>query len=221
VKEARSQNRGLAKITAVHEAGHAVARYFTAGELGFETDEAIFYIDIVFDPNPHMSRDGKAVTSSSAATFGPMYSRPMIDCLRSNPVPQDMGVGHPVTLRAEIDTCKAGGIDVARWAVLKAFVCLAGAAAEAKFSGRPPDEVMESYECENDVADALRACKLAGLSTEEAAQCVCGELDQAVEFFAEPQIWRAVLALADGLPVAGRLQGKRAAAIIGDALSAA
>lgn len=218
-KDARKGNRTVAKVVAVHEAGHALARYLTAEALGFEADEAIAYIEVAFVPLPHASLDGKATLSSSAVTFGPMYSMAMINHLQSNPVPQDMGPGHPVTIRAEVAACKAAGIDVASWAALKAFVCMAGAAAEAKFTGRPAGEVVNGYECENDLSDAVRDCLLAGMTSAEATNVANNALDHAETAFADPRQWRAVLALADSLPVSGRVQGQRAAAIIARALA--
>src|SRR5205823_7055448 len=36
-------------VVAVHEAGHAVARFLTAGDLGFSADDAISYIEMAPD----------------------------------------------------------------------------------------------------------------------------------------------------------------------------
>jgi hypothetical protein len=221
VKQARQQNGGLAKVVAVHEAGHAVARYLTAEELGHDTEDAIFYIEVGFVAPRRASFDGKAMLSSSAVTFGPMYSRPMIDYLKRNPVLQDHGATHPVTIQTQVDACKAAGIDVAEWAALKTFICMAATAAEAKFTGRPIEEVANSYQCEDDLRDAMRDCLLAGMTTAEATNVVNNVLDHAEEVFADPRVWAAVLAVADSLPAVGRVEGRQVAAIIRDALFAA
>jgi hypothetical protein len=199
---------------AVHEAGHALARYLTAHELGFETSEAIVYIEVAFEPRPYASLDGKAILSTSAITYGPMYSRAMIKYLQENPVSQDLGPGHPVTLQAEVDACKDAGIDVVSWARLKALVCMAGPAAEAKFTARPVSEVVGSYECENDVRDGVRGCLRAGMTSEEAQNVRDNALDSVETYLRDPRHWRAVLDLAQSLPAVGRLQGQHAAAII-------
>ena len=41
LKENRKAAADHAPTVAIHEAGHAVARYLTAGAMGFETEEAI------------------------------------------------------------------------------------------------------------------------------------------------------------------------------------
>jgi hypothetical protein len=220
VKDARKQNRGAARVVAVHEAGHALGRYLTADVLGFQPEEAIAYIEVLFDPRPRASLDGKATVSSSAVTFGRMYSRHMDEFLKANPVPQDAGRGHPITIDAEVKACRTGGVDVESWAGCKAFICMAGPAAEARFAGRPASDVVKSYECESDLRDAVRECMRAGKTAEEAQEVAKRALDKAEAVLAEPGHWRAVLALAESLPVAGRMQGRRAAAIIKQALEA-
>jgi hypothetical protein len=218
-KQVRSSSGSLAKATAIHEAGHAVARFVTARELGFEAEEAIFYMEIDLDPHPRPTLDGKAMVSASGVTFGPNYSRPMMDYLKANPVPQSLDPPDPAVALAQVTACKAAGIDVARWASLKVLAYLAGPAAEAKFLGKMPSEVLKGYECEDDKAYAVGACKLAGLTDEEAAEIIDHGLSQASEIFDEPKAWRAVEALADSLACAGRLDGKPAVAIIRAAFS--
>jgi hypothetical protein len=216
--KARGLDTGLAKVVAIHEAGHAVARYLTADAMGFSVDKSIMYIEVAFDPSPHVSLDGKALMSSQAVTFGPMYSQPMTDYLRENPRAEGLGPCHPDTIKADVAACKAAGIDVVIWACAKAFICMAASAAEARFTGRPVGEVADSYECENDLHDAMRECFLAGFTDEETANVCDNALDHAVTVFADQRYWRAVLSLADSLPARGKLNGRRAAAIITRAL---
>jgi hypothetical protein len=199
---------------AVHEAGHAVARFAAAGELGIEPDEAIDCIEVGVDPHPHETLDGKATVSSSAITFGPKYSGPMTNYLKDNPVQQGPDPLDGAILRAEVMACKAGGIDVAKWASVKAFICMAGPVAEAKFSGKTLDEILKSYECEGDLRAAIRDGELAGLTRSEACEMTDRGCDRAVEFFDDSKAWCAVLTLADRFPRVGRMQGKRCAAII-------
>jgi oligoendopeptidase F len=42
----RHKANGLDRVAAVHEAGHAMARYLSADAMGFRADEAIDYIEI-------------------------------------------------------------------------------------------------------------------------------------------------------------------------------
>ena len=46
------------------------------------------------------------------------------------------------------------------WAAVKAFVCMAGAAAEAQFTNRPLHEIANGYEWENDLegCHAILSC---------------------------------------------------------------
>jgi hypothetical protein len=39
------------RVVAIHEAGHAIARYPTADDLGYTTDTAISYIDVAEPPD--------------------------------------------------------------------------------------------------------------------------------------------------------------------------
>jgi hypothetical protein len=217
-REARKASSSFAEVVAIHEAGHAVARYLTAMEMGFDPSDAIAYIDVGLVPVPYASMDGKAMLVSSAVTFGPMYSRPMIDHLHDNPVSSAIGAGHPTTLETEVAACRNAGVDVLSWAKCKALVCMAGPVAESRFTARPIDEVVHSYECENDLRDAARDCLVAGMTEDEATNICDNALDLAKRIFAERDIWHAVVALADRLPAKGRLEGHRAASIILEAL---
>jgi hypothetical protein len=174
--------------------------------------------ELVSEDVVYASVDDKAMLVSSAVTFGSMYSRPMIDYLRDNPISQAMGPGHPTTLKAEVEACRNAGLDILTWAANKVFIAMAGPTAESKFTARPIDEVVNSYECENDLRDAMRDCLLAGMTTDEATNVCDNALNLTARIFAERDIWHAVVTLADRLPANGRLEGHRAASIILEAL---
>src|SRR5579864_1746192 len=136
---------GLDRVAAVREAGHAVARYLSADLMGFRADQAIDYIDIA-PPFSRPSLDAKTILAPKAETIGPVYSGPMMDFLKTDAISQ--------SLTAAVEACKAHGIDVEMWAAVRAFVCMAGAAAEARFTNRPLHEIANGYEWENDLSRA-------------------------------------------------------------------
>lgn len=201
----RHKGNGLDRVAAVREAGNAVARYLSADTLGFRADEAIDYIDIA-PPFSRPSLDAKTILAPKAATIGPVYSRPMMDFLKTYAISQD--------LTAAVEACKAHGIDVEMWAAVKAFVCMAGAAAEARFTNGSLREIANGYEWENELSHATRYCLSAGMTRQEASKVCNNALNWAREVFDDPQNWIAVLALADSLPTGGRINGHQIAKII-------
>ena len=89
---------------------------------------------------------------------------------------------------------------------------MAGAAAEALFTNRSLSEIANQYE--NDLEDATRYCLATGMTTQEASKVCNGALNWAREVFDDPQIWTAVLALADSLPSGGSINGGQIEKII-------
>jgi hypothetical protein len=201
----RQKGNGLDRVAAVREAANAVARYLTANMMGFRADEAIDYIDIA-PPFSRPSLDAKTILAPKAETIGPVYSRPMMDFLKTDAISRD--------LTAAVEACKAHGIDVEMWVAVKAFVCLAGAVAEARFTNRSLREIDNGHEWENDLSHATRYCLSAGMTRQEASKVCDNVLNWAREVFDESQNWNAVLALADSLPSGGRINGHQIAKII-------
>jgi hypothetical protein len=151
---------------AVHEAGHAMARYLSADAMGFRADEAIDYIEIA-PPFSRPSLDAKTILTPKAATIGPVYSRP--NFLGTHSVSQN--------LTAAVEACKAHGIDVEMWAAVKAFVCMAGPAAEAQFTNRSLYKIANGYNCEDDLREATRYCLSAGMTTQKTSKICNGALN--------------------------------------------
>ena len=81
----RHKGIGLDRVAAVREAGNAVARYLSADLMGFRADEAIDYIDIA-PPFSRPSLDAKTILAPKAETIGPVYSRPMMDFLKTDAI---------------------------------------------------------------------------------------------------------------------------------------
>jgi len=204
------KRHSLDKVLAVHEAGHAVARYLCANTMGFRPDEAVGYIEIA-PPFSRPSLDAKSILAPKPAVFGPVYSRPMMDFLKADAISLD--------LTAAVGACKANGIDVEMWASARALICMAGPVAEALFTNRSLREC--ANECQSDLGDATRYCLAAGMTTQEATKVCNGALDWAREVFDDPRNWAAVLALADSLPSGGRINGKQTEKIITGAMRGA
>jgi hypothetical protein len=136
--------------------------------------------------------------------------RPMMDFLKTEAI--------SLNLTAAVEACKAHRIDVELWAAVKAFVCMASAAAEAQFTNRSLREIANGYEWENDLSDATRYCLAAGMTRQEASKVCNKALNRAREVFDDPQNWNAVLALANSPPSGGRINGYQIAKIITQAM---
>jgi hypothetical protein len=213
--KARSRSLKLDPVVAIHEAGHAVGRFVTAGMLGHSNDEAISYIDM--SPDGGSDKFWNLPGQPQATTYGPMYSRPMNDLLIANHAQADPS--SRASLMLDVAMCKAAGIDVVAWAEAKTVIMMAGPVAEAIYTQRDVASVIESPECENDLNDAIRDCSLAGMSADDRAATINRAIERATTMLTAPNVWRAVNALADNLPSSGRLPGRSAAQIIDRALA--
>ncbi|MER9585254.1 hypothetical protein [Mesorhizobium sp. M0276] len=72
--QAQARTRTIDRITAVHEAGHAVGRLLTAEDMGVPFDQAVHSIEIGAGPS-WRSADGRIVLDSEAICYGPAVSR--------------------------------------------------------------------------------------------------------------------------------------------------
>jgi hypothetical protein len=124
-------------------------------------------------------------------------------------------------MSAILTNARAAGLDCKTWLTARLLMGLMGGAAEAKLPGKSFNEVWQSYECESDMKEALKDCMLAGI---EEIKTMTAQLDaaatRAIETVQRPDVWRAILALADRLPATGRFDGKEAVALIIRALRA-
>ena len=81
--KAKAKNATVDPVVAVHEAGHALARYLTAEMMGLSKEESVHSI-VVHVPREMpkgKSVDGTMMTSEQATTLGPMFSKE-IDAVR-------------------------------------------------------------------------------------------------------------------------------------------
>jgi len=93
-------------------------------------------------------------------------------------------------------------------------------ASGANHAGRQAADVWNSPETEGDLKGAVEDGLYAGLPTEQIATLIGEALDQSEILMKQPNIQRAVLAVAKAIPVSGRLKGQRAVFIINRALAA-
>jgi hypothetical protein len=210
----------IERVVAIHEAGHAVARYLTAEDLGHATDPAISYIDVAPATPVGQSIDGTMNLKLQAITYGPMLSkdiqevaaRDFADIMSSNQFTME----HVAQVLA---TARSEGADISKWLHARILIAVFGAAAEAKFLGKPLEDVWGAYETEADMRDAVQECFLAGVTEPDAIEAIIHEAQvRAISLVDQPEVWRAVVAMADSLPGSGRLDGKKAVAVIRSAM---
>jgi hypothetical protein len=220
--KATSRSAKIDRVVAVHEAGHAVARYLAAADLGFNTNDAISYIEVAPDAAVTKSVDKRMNVRTQATTFGPMLSKEIQEMFDAECTSLG-GLSGRVAFEAlsEIITkARSAGIDVNKWLRAKSLISVFGAAAEARYSSKSFEDVWDSYECEDDRRQAVQDCMIGGTTEVDDIGGVIGEAAATAEtLIKRPEVWNAVLALADRLPAAGRFNGKKAASIIELALT--
>jgi hypothetical protein len=87
--KAAARSAKIDGVVAVHEAGHAVARYLTAADLGVSTNDAISYIEVAPNAAVTKSVDKRMIFRTQATTFGPL-ARPR-RAPRWRPLPLTLG----------------------------------------------------------------------------------------------------------------------------------
>jgi hypothetical protein len=59
------------------------------------------------------------------------------------------------------------------------------------------------------VTDAIKVCRLAGLSDDDSDDQITHLAERALTKFSEPTVWKALLALAEALPKQGEVEGRK------------
>jgi hypothetical protein len=212
----------LDTIIAIHEAGHAVARVLGAADFGLPAEKMISHIDVGTAENLGESFFDKSVTlKSQAVTYGPTLSgelQAIFNRTTEGLDPSELIKQHIVDA---IKLAKDEGIDVAPWLRARMLISTLASVAEAKHTGRPIAAVWNSPESEGDLKGAVEDGIYAGLPTDQIAVLIGEALDQSEALLKQTNVQRAIQALADALPVTGRLKGQRAVFIINQALAAA
>lgn len=183
-------------LNAIHEAGHAVARFLTAQKWGYESQEAVAYIEMRrSDAAPTVIETSATQHRAIAATNGPRFPLDM------------MALAENCDTEAElISKAREAGIDVEDWASVQMSIIVGGIVAEMKATGRatiPPGS-------QADIAEALGVGKAVGWSDAETRNAIEAYRQKLDGLFSEPAIWNGLLTLAKALPQEGKMEGREA-----------
>lgn len=214
--QARKSQGSVNHIVAAHEAGHAVARYLTADEMGYTPEEAISKI-LISTPGTlrqmGTSFDGRADLYSQAVTYGPMLSREMHEAARAAlEDAKETGLNLPRI----VSEARANGANIEAWLRARTLIAVMGPAVEAMIKGMTVAEVLESYESENDLAGCVKDCQAAHVS--DFAERIDEAIARACKYLSRQSVCGAVNALAAHLVKNGTTDGATAARIIETAL---
>jgi hypothetical protein len=200
--KAKARHQRVEPDIRIHEAGHCVGHVLTAESLGWSTDEAIDHVEIHPAPvgNGTVSHDGTHVLHSQATTFGMTFSRPMEDFFKAR-LPDKFTGESRIGWREirQLMPKMSAGIDVACWFKAKSLQLIFGAMAEAKFLGKPFDEVWNSYNSEEDRTAVREYGWACGMDTDQINQVLGEMLLIAEQDIAQPKVWQAIQAVADSL----------------------
>jgi hypothetical protein len=202
------------RVVAVHEAGHAVGRILVAESLGWGAEEALKYIAI--HPVPLLIGVSAELhpLEAQAATWGPFLSRPMFEYLQTRMSPEEIDAERDgAAMRALFSEMRAAGLDLDVWFRARCIQTVFGPMAEAKLTGRSFDEVLRVDGSKGDLGDLIYAGFIRGIAEEHFAEAASQQIEIAKRYIARPEVWRAILTLADKIKL-GRMDGRVAAAII-------
>lgn len=200
-------------VTAIHEAGHAVFAVLLGLQEGWPSPNgALEYIEMWPKPSQEILEKGGALGGwTEFAMFSPemnAYVKPYLQRLVKNNKIQI------ADLKPAFAEMQDKGIDVRRWLRARLLMSVAGAAAEARFTGKAIDDIYFHGEiCRADHESVKRHCHLCALTKDEYAAELEDALTLAEQQVEQPEIWAAIKALATQLKH-GRMSGDEAARII-------
>jgi hypothetical protein len=208
----------LDRATAIHEAGHAVARVLTADDMGVSPEEAVTCIEVGAPRSHGVSSDGQADLVSLARTDGPWLGPEIDRHLGDRPDDLEEILPPDLIMRA-VAKAREGGMDLNAWLRARALFLVFASVAEAKFLGVPVHDVWHSYGSESDGVDFARTALIAGLDDAATEQLAKETFARAAEMIERPEVWRAVLAVADRLAPNSKVDGKKVARIVARAMA--
>jgi hypothetical protein len=220
---------GGSHIVAVHEAGHAIAKVLAAEELGYSINEAIDRIEIGVGETLGRSVDGRMITRSQAVTYGPTFSRDIDEASFEFKQTYLSGRAGDVTLEGReqleyssklVELGRAAGANIGKWFRARVFDAVSGSMAEAIFSKRAFYDVWHGYEAESDEFNVVRDAVWAGIGTDEIKATIRRMAVLSFCVMERPEVWAAVLALANKVPAVGTMKGVEAVAIIAGVIPA-
>ncbi len=120
-----------------------------------------------------------------------------------------------------VELGRAAGADIGRWFRARTFDAVSGSMAEAIFSKRAFYDVWHGYEAESDEESVVRDAVWAGIGTDEIKSTIRRMAVLSFCVMERPEVWAAVLALANKLPTVGTMKGVTAVEIIAGGIPAA
>jgi hypothetical protein len=196
---------GGARIdTAVHEAGHAVARVLSIGRVGITNENAIRWIEMNRG-TPHCSVFELQLNMPGLKEFGEREG------IMEGVWPS------PEQWRKLFSFIR---IDPLEWASVRLFEIAAGAAAQAKFADVPFELVWNDGGCSDDRQKVAETCHRIGLNELDAKGLFAEQSNEACTVMDKSDVWRAVLTLAERLPTTGQMPGHSVVSIVQNALRA-
>ena len=218
--KATSRRQKPDQVVAVHEAGHCLGRVLTAAALGWQPQQAIYYIDIFPAGQEPLMLGFLQHGRSQGTTWGPFFSKPMQDFFskwmleKSRPVVHaSTGPVDPSELKSMVAEMRGAGIDVDRWLRANALRAICGPMAESRLIGKKFDAVWGDDSSILDFNGAVHAGWLVGLGFDAIASVIEEMIDVAKSLFTRPDVWHAIMSLSANLKF-GRNSGREAANII-------
>ncbi len=230
-EEPADESPAVDPVVAIHEAGHAVARYVTAAEMGYSTGEIIHRIEIAADDPPTAigtSADGTMALFSEGATRGPMFAKDMNAAagkvIRGRALLDGTNATGPLTgdaLAEIVATARAEGADIDAWLRARALQAVFGPMVEAAYTQIPFEEIWNGNQAQSDAMSFFRDCALAGVADVSGIQRLLdGAIQRGNELLKRADVCRAVSALGLHLSQNGTTAGPIAVRIIEQAMRA-
>jgi hypothetical protein len=205
--QAQARTKTVDRITAVHEAGHAVGRLLTAVEMGIPFEEAVHSIEIGAGPS-WRSSDGRIVLNSQAVCYGPAVSRELQAAYQQRyPDRKPISADELNARLLNVGTAEQRAVS----GRAKMVITTMGAAAEARLSGTSWEKVFSSDPCLADRMDFNREARLSGLGDNEIADALTAVGSKVVSLMAMAEVWGAIGAIASAMK--GGLSGKQVASL--------
>jgi hypothetical protein len=205
--QAQARTRTVDRVTAVHEAGHAVARLLTAEDMGLPFDRAVHSIEIGTGPS-WRSSDGRIVLNSQAICYGPAVSRELQVAYKLKyPDCEPISADELNARLLNVGTAEQRAVSGRAKMVITAM----GAAAEARLSDTSWEKVFLSDACLADRMDFNREARLSGLGDDRMVDALTTVGSKVVKLVAMAEVWGAIGAIASAIK--GGLSGKQVASL--------
>jgi hypothetical protein len=208
----------MVKIVAVHEAGHAVARVLVAGELGYSLDEVISVI--AMGAKVDWYENGQRMTRDQGSTWGPFLSKEMEIASRewhAKYRKRHEGVYKPGTYwPTTMKLCRAAGVEIGKWFRARALQAVSGPIAEAIASKRPFIDIWngDGWDFSQDRTGLVFDAECVNIGGRKFISTINRAAAISACLMENPEVWAALLAVAEKLPESGWMYGRKAVSII-------